>query len=303
MKYVSKINEMALSDPAGLIEKAELRYSECLDDIAQSIFEAREKRIVMLAGPSASGKTTTAGLIAERLGARGAKAFTVSLDDFYHNQRDAILGEDGKPDYETVRALDVELIDSCLDEIIRTGTTRLPRFDFASGTRSGFSQPITLGKDDVLIVEGIHALNPVITDELPDDNLMKLYVSVSSRIADDRGEVIMSKRDLRFVRRLVRDYYHRASSVERTYGLWDSVQRGEDKYIFPFSHLAAAKIDSLHAYEPCVFRTLAVPMLESVAPGSEWFNEAHMMTEKLKAFAALPTEMIPASSLLREFMQ
>ena len=157
---------MAANDPAFLVSKAEERYSDRLDEIAERIFSDREKRIVMLAGPSASGKTTTAGLIASRLESRGAKAFTVSLDDFYHDQRDAILDENGKPDYETVNALDIALIDSCLEDIIKNGTTRLPHFDFVSGRRSGFSDPITLGKDDVLIVEGIHALNPVITDSL-----------------------------------------------------------------------------------------------------------------------------------------
>ena len=167
---------MAANDPAFLVSKAEERYSDRLDEIAERIFSDREKRIVMLAGPSASGKTTTAGLIASRLESRGAKAFTVSLDDFYHDQRDAILDENGKPDYETVNALDIALIDSCLEDIIKNGTTRLPHFDFVSGRRSGFSDPITLGKDDVLIVEGIHALNPVITDSLPSENLMKLYV-------------------------------------------------------------------------------------------------------------------------------
>lgn len=150
---------MAANDPAFLVSKAEERYSDRLDEIAERIFSDREKRIVMLAGPSASGKTTTAGLIASRLESRGAKAFTVSLDDFYHDQRDAILDENGRPDYETVNALDIALIDSCLEDIIKNGTTRLPHFDFVSGRRNGFSYPITLGKDDVLIVEGIHALN------------------------------------------------------------------------------------------------------------------------------------------------
>ena len=287
---------MAANDPAFLVSKAEERYSDRLDEIAERIFSDREKRIVMLAGPSASGKTTTAGLIASRLESRGAKAFAVSLDDFYHDQRDAILDENGKPDYETVNALDIALIDSCLEDIIKNGTTRLPHFDFVSGRRNG------LFSETTLIVEGIHALNPIITDSLPSENLMKLYVSVSSRIADEDGDVLMSKRDLRFVRRLVRDYYHRASSVERTYDLWGSVQRGEDKYIFPYSHLAAEKIDSLHAYEPCVFRALAVPMLSSVESGSEWYDEAQMMIERLERFEPLPVDVIPENSLLREFM-
>ena len=173
---------MVSNDPASLVAQAEQRYSDKLDVVAGRIFADREKRIVMLAGPSASGKTTTAGLIASRLEERGARAFTVSLDDFYNDQRDAILDENGNPDYEAVDALDVALIDSCLEDIIKKGTTRLPRFDFSIGRRSGFSEPITLGKDDVLIVEGIHGLNPVITEPLPDENLMKLYVSVLSLI-------------------------------------------------------------------------------------------------------------------------
>ncbi len=294
---------MVKTCPEKLIEQSEKRYAEQLDRAAQSIFNDRKKRIVMLAGPSASGKTTTAGLIESRLESLGAKTFTVSLDDFYHDQRDAVVGEDGKPDYESVGALDVELIDSCLDAIITTGSARMPKFDFVSGRRVGFSEPITLGEDDVLIVEGIHALNPEITDALPQESLEKLYVSVSSRISDDDGEVLMTKRDLRFVRRLVRDYYHRASSVERTYDLWGGVQRGEDKYIFPYSSLARIKIDSLHSYEPCVFRVLAEPMLKSVKPDSAWYSDARAMLEKLSLFAPLPIDAVPESSLLNEFIK
>lgn len=122
---------MVSSDPASLVAQAEQRYSDKLDAVAGCIFADREKRIVMLAGPSASGKTTTAGLIASRLEERGARTFTVSLDDFYNDQRDAILDENGNPDYEAVDALDVALIDSCLEDIIKKGTTRLPRFDFS----------------------------------------------------------------------------------------------------------------------------------------------------------------------------
>lgn len=294
---------MAANCLGKLIEQSEKHYSDQLDRAAQSIFDDREKRIVMLAGPSASGKTTTAGLIESRLERLGAQTFTVSLDDFYHDQRDAVVGEDGKPDYESVRALDVELVDSCLSRIITTGSARMPRFDFVSGKRVGFTEPITLGEDDVLIVEGIHALNPEITDGLPQESLAKLYVSVSSRIADDSGEVLMTKRDLRFVRRLVRDYYHRASSVERTYDLWGGVQRGEDKYIFPYSTLADIKIDSLHAYEPCVFRTLAEPMLKSVKPDSVWYSDACTMLEKLSRFEPVSVASVPENSLLNEFIK
>lgn len=144
----------------------------------------------------------------------------------------------------------------------------------------------------MLIVEGIHGLNPVITEPLPDENLMKLYVSVSSRIADEDGDVLMSKRDLRFVRRLVRDYYHRASSVERTYGLWGMSSAARTN-ISSLQLLCRRKIDSLHAYEPCVFRDLAVPMLASLKSDSEWYDEAQMMIERLERFEPCPLTLSP----------
>lgn len=303
LEYLSEINEMAGNCLEKLVEQSEKHYAKQLDRAAQSIFADRKKRIVMLAGPSASGKTTTAGLLVNRLEALGAKAFTVSLDDFYHERRDVVVDENGKPDYESVRSLDVELIDSCLDEIIFKGSARMPRFDFISGRRVGFSEEITLGEDDVLIVEGIHALNPEITDGLPQDSLAKLYVSVSTRIVDNGGEVLMTKRDLRFVRRLVRDYHHRASSVERTYDLWGGVLRGEDKYIFPYSTLAEIKIDSFHPYEPCVFRTLAEPMLKSVQPDSAWYPDACAMLKKLSLFVPVSANAVPEKSLLNEFIK
>ncbi len=303
MKYAQKINEMARTAPELMIKKAEERYHERLEAIANQIFRNEQKRIVMLAGPSASGKTTSAKLLSDKLGKLGARAFIVSLDDFYKDQSQAIVDEEGNIDFESVHALDIFLIDKCLDEIITKGETNLPIFDFTKGARCSECQHIKLEKDDVIIVEGIHALNPVITQSLPDENLIKLYVSVSSRIFDDNDEVIMSKRDLRFVRRLVRDYYHRASSVERTYELWRGVLKGEDKYIFPFSHLADERIDSIHAYEPCVFRDMAIPMLESVGADSEFYDDAKSMIARLECFESLEKSFIPADSLLNEFLE
>ena len=171
---------MAANDPAFLVSKAEERYSDRLDEIAERIFSDREKRIVMLAGPSASGKTTTAGLIASRLESRGAKAFTVSLDDFITISAMPFSTKTADPTMKQSMPSISRSLTRALRISSKNGTTKLPHFDFVSGRRSGFSDPITLGKDDVLIVEGIHALNPVITDSLPSENLMKLYVSVSS---------------------------------------------------------------------------------------------------------------------------
>ena len=288
---------MAANDPAFLVSKAEERYSDRLDEIAERIFSDREKRIVMLAGPSASGKTTTAGLIASRLESRGAKAFTVSLDDFYHDQRDAILDENGKPDYETVNALDIVLIDSCLEDIIKNGTTRLPHFDFVSGRRSGFSDPITLGKDDVLIVEGIHALNDIIIGKNP--KAFKLYIAARSNVVDD-GKVIFDHAWLRLCRRIVRDHKFRGSNAEFTMKMWDNVRRGEKLYISPYKENADLMFDSSLACEFSVLKPYVVPLLEELPRGK--YPVADQILEAYEKIEGMDDTYLAPDSLAREFV-
>ena len=301
-----EINAAVRSDPKGFAEECDAAFAKKVEAAAQKIANHRkESHIILLSGPSGSGKTTTALKIEEQLEKMGIQTHTISMDNYFNtiDPETAPRNREGAIDYESPFCLDIELLNRHFSMLDRGETIHVPKYEFARQMRSDIlSQPLKLGPDELAIFEGIHALNPVITDSLPSENLMKLYVSVSSRISDEDGDVLMSKRDLRFVRRLVRDYYHRASSVERTYDLWGSVQRGEDKYIFPYSHLAAEKIDSLHAYEPCVFRALAVPMLTGVGSGSEWYDEAQMMIERLERFEPLPVDVIPENSLLREFM-
>ena len=302
MKSVLKINEMARENPLGLVEYSEEKYHDRLQEVASGIFENEEKRIIMLAGPSASGKTTSAKLISQKLSDLGAKTYTISLDDFYRNRSETV-DENGEPDFESVNALDVDLIKSCITELLTSGQTDLPLFDFVYGVRKKETKHLKIERNDAVIFEGIHALNPIITGELPSENVLRLYVSVSSRISASNGEIIMTKRDLRFVRRLVRDFYHRASSVERTFELWDSVLEGEDKYIYPFSKSADERIDSFHSYEPCIFKSLAIPMLESVKVDSEFYVDAQRMIKKLSLFEKLDTSVTPETSLLNEFLR
>lgn len=255
----------------------------------------------MLAGPSSSGKTTTASLLSKGIEFMGGKAYTVSLDDFYFPHSVGYpLDENGKPDYECVEALDVELIHLCLGELIRKGKSSLPVFDFTSGERINNAKNITLKENDVIIVEGLHALNPVITDTLDSSNLYKIYVSVSSRVYENDGSVLLSKRDLRFVRRMVRDYSFRSTSVEKTFEVWESVMRGEDKYLFPFEYLADVKINSFHPCEPCVLSKRAVELLRT-ALGGEYGGKASLMINKLGLFKNIDYSALSQDSLLREF--
>lgn len=255
----------------------------------------------MLAGPSSSGKTTTAALLSQKLELMGCKAYTVSLDDFYLPHSFGYpLDENGMPDYECVEALDVELIHLCLGELLRRGKISLPVFDFHTGKRINNAKNIVLKENDVIIVEGLHALNPIITDTLNKSNLFKIYVSVSSRIYEDDGSVMLSKRDLRFVRRMVRDYSFRSTSVKKTFEVWESVMRGEDKYLFPFENLADIKINSFHPCEPCVLAKRAIALL-SDALGGEHNEKASQMISKLDLFENIDYSILPKDSLLREF--
>lgn len=300
-KYTySKINNLAL-EPKVFLEACSKEYHAKVAKVAREIFDDAGKKIVMLAGPSSSGKTTTAALLSKGIEFMGGRAYTVSLDDFYFPHSVGYpLDENGKPDYECVEALDVELIHLCLGELIRKGKSSLPVFDFKSGERINNAKNISLNENDVIIVEGLHALNPIITDTLDSANLFKIYVSVSSRVYENDGSVLLSKRDLRFVRRMVRDYSFRSTSVEKTFEVWESVMRGEDKYLFPFEHLADVKINSFHPCEPCVLSKRAVELLKE-ALGGEYEKKASLMINKLNLFKNIDYSILPKDSLLREF--
>ncbi len=300
-KYTfSKINNLAL-DPEGFLLECSESYRQRVLDVSKRIFDDKNKKIVMLAGPSSSGKTTTAGFISESINKLGGKAYTLSLDDFYLPRSVQYpLDENGEPDFECVEALDIELIHSSLHELIEKEKSSLPVFDFNTGERINNAKTIELQENDVIIVEGLHALNPVITDTLDEENLFKIYISVSSRVYENDGSVLLSKRDLRFIRRTVRDYKFRSMPVERTFEIWDSVTRGEDKYLFPYEELADVKINSFHPCEPCVMSGLAIPLLENVKD-SEFAEKANLLINKLSLFKNTDYSILPADSLLREF--
>ncbi len=295
---LSQINYEAQNDTAAFISAAEERYSFALDCVVERIISNKCVEIVLLAGPSCSGKTTTANKLRERLADKGHKAYTISLDDFYRNSTDAIIGDDGKPDYETVHALDLDLLEKVLKKLVKERTAKIPRFDFDTGIRTDNAFEITLDEGDVVILEGLHALNPIIYGYLPAEALLKIYISVSTRIYDDSGYVILTKRDLRLIRRTVRDYHSRSSSVENTFDMWDGVLEGENKYLAPYKYCADILIDTIHNYEPCVFKSRALELFKTVEPDSVWFAETQRLTEKLVLFSDIAEKEVPRSSLL-----
>lgn len=297
----SAVTAAALSDPQGYIAFCETAFHDQVRRAAETVLLQKGVRLVMLAGPSSSGKTTTARLLRAAFAAHGVCAHTISLDDFYLDPSEPLLFEDGTPDYETVHSLDLPLLEQSLGDLIRESRCLLPHFSFEKRRREDALVPLTAGQDDLVIVEGLHALNPLVCDPLDQTALFKLYVSVSSRMTHD-GSILFTKRDLRFIRRLVRDYQFRASPVEHTFYLWNGVRKGEDRYLFPFSDRADLRIDSIHPYEPCVFKDEALSLLWQLPPGTPYEEDAALLREKLNIFPAIDPALVPADSLLHEFL-
>lgn len=300
--YLEYINDLAKNDPAELVRRSEERFDNILNDTVSRIANDGGREIVMLAGPSASGKTTTANKIAAKCTARGIQTYVVSLDDFYLDREKIPLDESGKPDFETVYALDLPKLTETMRLLLSGAQTELPIFDFTTGKRSEEVRTVTLGARDVVVVEGLHALNPLITDSLPQKNLLKIYISVSSRIYNERGKIILNKRNLRFLRRMTRDYLFRASTVENTYDLWENVRKGEDKYLFPYRDRADIKINSVHLSAPCVFRDTCLQMLKSADLSGKQKKDADELAAALRLFVPISASFVPKDSLLREFI-
>ncbi len=294
------INDRAVSCPRDFINECEKRYQEIIDSIVDRIITEDGREIVMLAGPSSAGKTTTARKLKEGLSGKGIKTYVLSLDDFYLNRDDIPYLSDGTQDYETVDALDLKQLEKDLNALIRGKTVRTPVFDFTTGKRSDTDfNEITLGDEDVVIIEGLHALNPVITEKVR-GKLLKIYINVSSRIYDEN--VILSKRNLRFIRRMIRDYKYRASSVENTCKLWKNVTMGEEKYLFPYRDNADIKANTIHLYEPCVLKHQALQLLRNSQVSDEFKKDIQKLTSALEKFEDIDENLVPDDSLLREFL-
>ena len=295
------ITAAATADPRAYIAACEDEFHSQVRQAAETILSQPGARLVMLAGPSSSGKTTTARLLRAALAAHDVRAWTISLDDFYLDPSEPLLFEDGTPDYETVHSLDLPCLEQSLGDLLQNNRCLLPRFNFEKRKREETWEPLVVEPEDLVIVEGLHALNPLICDPLDQAALFKVYVSVSSRVTKD-GSILFTKRDLRFIRRMVRDYQFRASPVEHTFYLWGGVRKGEDRYLFPFSDRADLRIDSIHPYEPCVFRDEATALLRQLPPGTPYEEDAALLRKKLDGFPAIDPALVPEDSLLHEFL-
>lgn len=289
---------------ADLINVAEALHDKLLGGIADEIAERRHcggAGIVMIAGPSSSGKTTTCKRLAIQLMTNLIKPKMISLDDYFVDREKTPRDKTGDYDFESLYALDLERFNSDLQRLLAGETINLPTYSFELGKRVETDRPLCLEKDDVLIIEGIHGLNPELTRTIPEKDLYKIYVSALTTLRlDDHNWISTS--DNRLLRRIVRDHKYRNTPAQETIRRWPSVRRGEEKWIFPFGEYADATFNSSLIFELGVMKNYAEPLLRAVPHGIEQYAEANRLLRFLDYFKTIPADQIPSTSLLREFL-
>ena len=283
-----------------MIEESERNYHANIASVANAIVEAGSLRALLLSGPSGAGKTTTANLICDAVRGLGEECIVVSLDDFYldHNDDRYPKNERGELDYECPEALDLEAIREMLKRITRGEEFVIPKYDFKTSSRVGERRHSAM-PDGCVIIEGLHALNPLISDSLLSDNIRKMFVSVSTNI-NEREERIISGRKARFVRRLVRDSIFRDADAARTLKLWQGVLAAEDIYLYPYKELADVAFDTFHSFELGAMRDRALALLSVAAVEDSEY--AKIVKDALSRINAVDSGLIPENSLIREFI-
>ena len=283
-----------------------IRVSEALQEktiagIAGEIM-SRGSRLVLIAGPSSSGKTTFTNRLAVQLRTDALRPVSISLDNYYKNRDEVPLGENGKPDLECLEALDVDLFNENLVALLQGEEVELPIFSFEKSRRLEQGTKLRVGHDQPILVEGIHGLNTRLTQDIPSEMKFKVYVSALTQLnLDDHNRIRTT--DVRLLRRIVRDHQFRGTKVEKTLEMWDEVRRGEEKFIFPFQEEADIMFNSSLAYELAVLKRYAYPLLQSVTERCPYYTRAHRMQKFLNYFLITDLEEeIPPTSILREFI-
>ncbi|WPX09300.1 nucleoside kinase [Anaerocellum danielii] len=298
---VGELNEVIAS---GKIREF-IRVSEALHEkkiayLADQISQNPQIKVVLISGPSSSGKTTFAQRLSIQLKVNGKKPVYIGLDDYFFEDK-VPFDENGKPDYESIEAIDVELFNKQLKDLIEGKEVVLPRFNFIERKRT-FERRVKLEKNDIIIIEGIHGLNSRLTPMIPDENKFKIYVSALTHLNLDKHNRIQTT-DYRILRRIVRDARTRGASAKRTISMWPSVRNGEEKNIFPYQEMADAMFNSALIYELAVLKKYAVPLLRTITKEDEEYSEAQRLLHFLSFILTIEDEReIPPQSIIREFI-
>ncbi len=284
-----------------LIQMSEALQEKKIAAIADEIARRRTVKVVLIAGPSSSGKTTTCKRLSVQLAVNGIKPIGISLDDYFVNREQTPLDENGDYDYEHLHALNLSLFNEQLNALFRGEEVELPRYDFPTGTSQMSGRRLKLKGNEVLVIEGIHALNPELTAHVPQEQIFRVYASALTTIRLDAHNYIPTT-DNRLLRRIIRDYKYRGVSAEDTIRRWPSVRKGENRWIFPFQENADAMFNTAMLFELAVIKSQAEPLLEQVPENCDEHAEAYRLLKFLHYIKPIPETQIPPTSLLREFL-
>lgn len=302
LRTAGDFNEMVRKGQAtNLINVSEALQEKKLTEIADEIASRKDVKLVLLAGPSSSGKTTTCKRLSIQLLANGIKPLQISLDDYFVDREHTPKDDKGEYDYESIYALNLKLINDQFNTLFHGEEIELPKYNFQTGRSEKSGQKLRMQPNNVLVVEGIHALNPELTAQIPEAQKFRVYVSALTTILLDDHNYIPTT-DNRLLRRIIRDYKYRGVNAQETIHRWPSVRAGENKWIFPYQENADVMFNSAMLFELAVIKQQAEPLLEQVPENCEEYSEAYRLRKFLKYFQPIPNRDIPPTSLLREFL-
>ena len=279
----------------------EKKIAQIADEITHRDQDGKRVKLVLISGPSSSGKTTFSKRLSIQLMTNGLKPYPISLDDYFVNRNDTPLDENGKHDFESLYAVDLPFFEEQLTTLLNGGEVELPRYNFTTGKREMSGKKLRIDEHMILIIEGIHALNPALTPHIPNENKYKVYVSALTTILLDNHNYIPTT-DNRLLRRIIRDYKYRNYSAEETIARWPSVRAGEEKWIFPYQENADAIFNSALLFELAVLKDYVEPVLRKVPNRCPEYSEAHRLLRFLNYFVSVQDKELPPTSLLREFL-
>lgn len=300
---IEKLNFEAINNLSSLILENERQYTLQVAGIAKQIANNNKIKVVLIAGPSASGKTTSSNILKLNLEMLGKKVVTISLDDFFLPRDKTPRLADGSFDFENVKSLDLAKLNNFIDELLSNGTSKMPKFNFLDGKPEEHEMEISIDEKTILIFEGLHALNPEVVKHNP-ENIFKIYINLTNDYSLE-GKTILSFKEVRLLRRITRDYYSRGHSIEATLKQWKHVIEGEKLYIDPYKDNANIKINSSHIYEVLLYANYTKKILKKELPllnNEQFLKKAKELISILNNFEPIDSSEIPTTSLLWEFV-
>lgn len=302
IKYVGQLNKLIVDNKiSDFIQMNEILYDQNLENVALKVYNNRKIKSIFISGPSSSGKTTTSKKLSLYLKSFGIDTLVLSTDDYFVERVDTPKKKDGSYEFEVVDAIDIKLFSSQIKSLLNGEEVIPPKYNFYTGKKEFNNKPISLNKNQVLIVEGLHAINEKLNGVIDKKNKIKIYISPFMPLALDRHNHIQTT-DIRLLRRMVRDYNHRGYSAEATLSNWMGMRASEKEYIYPYQRGADIIINTALGYEIGVLKTYAEPLLYSISKESQYYEEAIRVLNFLKTFINIPSELVPDKSVLREFI-